>query len=214
MADTTAPDTQTDAELQQIRDRLTRTSRKLCGMETSLRNLRRKHDMILRELRLSSSAERERAEAGGGVITRMMDQIMEIRDIFDIIRTTFQEIYANENKIAERLISFHEGIISNHEKLFFRLERFRILAQLGELDSKLLTLRFNGIRIPADLGNDVLHLRSTILTSKDIPVEELQESSLELFRRFADCIEEAIEGMCYQPGTREILESMREVSWM
>jgi len=52
------------------------------------------------------------------------------------------------------------------------------------------------------------------LTSKEVDIEELQESSINLFKKFAESIENAIENMSYKPETKEILESMREVSWM
>ena len=148
------------------------------------------------------------------MISKIMDYIVDIKDILDIMKTTFQEIYSNENKIAERFIRFEETIIKTHDRMFTLMERYRILAQLGELDSKILTLKFNGIPIDQSLPNDVLKLRSSILTSKEVDIEEMQESSINLFKKFAESIENAIENMSYKPETKEILESMREVSWM
>ncbi len=208
------PNKLTDSQVKKIKDRLSHTSRKLNGMETSLKNIKKKHDLVLKELRLSSKAQRDYAEAEGGVISKIMDYIVDIKDILDIMKTTFQEIYNNENKIAERFIRFEETIIKTHDRMFSLMERYRILAQLGELDSKILTLKFNGIPIDQSLPNDVLKLRSSILTSKEVDIEELQESSINLFKKFAESIENAIENMSYKPETKEILESMREVSWM
>lgn len=214
MASIQGSGTLTHVQIKKIRDRLTHTSRKLTGMETSLKNIKQKHELVLRELRLSSKAQRDCAEAEGGVISKMMDYIVDIKDILEIMKTTFQEIYNNENKIAERFILFEGAIIKIHERMFDVMERYRILGQLGELDSKILTLKFNGIPIDQSIPNGVLKLRSSILTDKDISVETIQESSIDLFSKFAESIENAIESMSYKPETKGILESMREVSWM
>ncbi len=214
MPEAKALGTMTDAEVRKIRERLTSTSRKLTGMETSLRNIKKKHEVVLRELRLSSKAQRDCAQTEGGVISQIMDYIVDIKDILEIMKTTFQEIYSNENKIAERFIMFEETIIKTHDRMFSQMEKYRILAQLGELDSKILTLKFNGIPIAQDIPNDVLKLRSTILTDKDVSIENLQQSSIDLFRKFAESIESAIDNMSYKQETKQILESMREVSWM
>ena len=204
----------TDAEVRKIRERLTNTNQKLSDMEVSLGNIKKKHELVLHELRLSSKAQRECAEAEGGVISKIMNYIVDIKDVLDIMKTTFQEIYSNETKISERLIMFEETIIKTHERMFTQMERYRILAQLGELDTKILTLKFNGIPIDQGIPNDILKLRSAILTDTDASIDDLQQSSIDLFRKFAESIENAIESMSYKPETKEILESMREVSWM
>jgi hypothetical protein len=206
--------TLSDAEVRKIRERLTSTSRKLSGMETSLKAMKERHELVLRELRLSSKQERENAQTEGGVISQIMDYIMDIKDILEMMKTTIQEVYGNENRIAEGFIKFEETNIRTQEKFFTRMESYRILAQLGELDSKILTLKFNGIPIDQTIPNKIMKLRSSILTEKDISIEDLQQSSIDLFRMFAESIEHAIDNMSYKPETKEILESMREVSWM
>ena len=214
MADPPKAENLTDAQVKKIRERLTHTSRKLSGMESSLRNIKEKHELVLRELRLSSKAQRDLAEIEGGVISRIMDYIVDIKDILEIMKTTFQEIYENESKIAESFIRTEDTIFKTNNRIFELMERYRILAQLGELDSKILILKFNGVPIDQSIANDILKLRSTILTDKDIGIEDLQESYIGLFRKFAESIEKAIESMSYKQETKKILESMREVSWM
>jgi len=183
-------------------------------METSLKNIKEKHDLVLRELRLSSKAQRDLAEMEGGVISRIMDYIVDIKDILEIMKTTFHEIYENESKIAESFIRTEDTIFKTNNRIFELMERYRILAQIGELDSKILILKFNGVLIDQSIDNNVMKLRSTILTDKDISIEDLQESYIDLFKKFAESIENAIESMSYRQETKEILESMREVSWM
>lgn len=214
MASSSSADALTPAQVKRMKERLSQTNRKLAGLEASLKAMKEKHELVLRELQLSSKAQRKQAESEGGVISKLMDYIIDIKDILEMMKSTFQEIYKNENKIAERMIEIEQIIIESSERRFEVTERYRILAQLGELDSKILTLKFNGIPINQSLPNEILNLRSSILTNKDIPLKELQEGSLGLFDKFAEEIERAIENMSYKPETKEILESMREVSWM
>jgi len=204
----------TPAQVKKMRERLNHTSRKLTGLETSLKNIKEKHTVVLKELRLSSKAQREFAETEGGIISKIMDYIVDIKDILEIMKSTFQEIYRNENKIAEKMIQFEQTIVKTNERIFEVMERYRIFAQLGELDSKILTLKFNGVPIDQSLPNEILKLRSSILTDNEIDVRKLQKDSLNLFRKFAESIEQAIESMSYKQETKKILESMREVAWM
>jgi len=204
----------TPAEVKKIRERLTHSSRKLVGLESSLKAMKEKHELVLRELRLSSKAQREYASMEGGVISKIMDYILDIKEILEIMRTTFQEVYRNENTIADNLLEFEQTILRTNDRLFDQMERYRILGQLGELDTKILTLRFNGIAVDQTLSNRILKVRSSILTEKKIELDELQNESIGLFRDFAENIEKAIDDMAYKPETKELLQSMREVSWM
>lgn len=204
----------TPAEVKKIRERLTHSSRKLVGLESSLKAMKEKHELVLRELRLSSKAQREYASMEGGVISKIMDYILDIKEILEIMRTTFQEVYRNENTIADNLIEFEQTILKTNDRLFDQMERYRILSQLGELDTKILTLRFNGIDVDQTLSNRILKVRSSILTEKEVELPDLQNESIGLFRDFAKNIEKAIADMAYKPETKELLQSMREVSWM
>ncbi len=213
----TSPDhasEQSTDQLKKLRERINRSSRKLAGMERSLKNLKNQHELVLRELDLTTSGQREEAEVKGGVITRIMDYIIEIKDILEIMKTTILSLSDSEDLMAGKCIQFEDALLKSNETIMETIERYRILSQLGELDTKILSLKFNGIPIHPKISREVLKLRSSILTEEVIPVEELQERSLKLFRAFANNIESAIETASYQPEKRKILESMREVSWM
>ncbi|MCK4613611.1 MAG: hypothetical protein KAU14_02310 [Thermoplasmata archaeon] len=214
MTSSTQTQAVTPAQVKKLRERLNRTTRKLACIERSLKGMKERHELLLKELRLSTKAQREDARAEGGIITKFMGYIVDIKDILEIMKTTFQGLSNNDNIMGKKLIQFQEAFMKSNEKIMDTIERYRILSQLGELDSKILTLKFNGVPIDPNIPNGVLGLRSMILTEKKIPVQELQERSLKLFRQFAENIESAIESMSYKLETREILESMREVSWM
>lgn len=202
------------AELRRLKERLTRNSRKIAGMDRRIQKLRDEQTIILKELRLGTRKERERASREGSVLTKMMSYIVDIKDILVVMKNTFFEIYSNESKLVERAELLHELMVKRDEKITETMEKYRILSHLGELDSKILALRLAGVDIDEDISRDLTELRSVILSGEDIPLNDIQKRSVEIFNRFSDNLDRAIDSMSYKGETREILESMREVAWM
>ncbi len=204
----------TPSELEKLKNRLTRNSRKVAGMERRMQRLRNEQTLILKELRLSTKKDRERAAKEGSVFTKMMSYIVDIKDILVVMKNTFFEIYNNESKLVERAELLHELMVKSDEKITETMEKYRVLSHLGELDTKILALKLAGVTIDEAISHDLTELRSSIMSGENISLEEVQKRSVELFNRFADNLDRAIDSMSYKGETKEILESMREVAWM
>jgi len=102
----------------------------------------------------------------------------------------------------------------NNREISNTMERYRILAQLGELDAKVLAFSLNNFSINPTIQEKIVALRRKLLLEKDSPLEEVQKEFITIFNLFADDVENMMESDQYPQVAKDIILNMREVSWM
>jgi len=118
-------------------------------------------------------------------------------------------------KLAEHLNKFRKIVGDRYNNQTITIEKYRILSQLGEMDSKVLTLLLNGVSFEAEFLEEISTLRRAILSDEKTDVTELQERFNKLYKRFADIFEDSARQLAsYQKEAKKFIQNMRDVAWM
>ncbi len=102
----------------------------------------------------------------------------------------------------------------NNKEILTTIEKYRILAQLGELDSKVLAFTLNNLTVNPTIQGKILALRRRLLLEREAPLDEIQEEFIGIFNLFADDVENMMETGQYPEEAKEFILNLREVSWM
>ncbi len=121
----------------------------------------------------------------------------------------------NMATLTDFIQQFKKVMVERSNKQTLTMERYRILSHLGEMDSKVLALLFNGVPFENDFLEEISELRRIILSDENVKVEEIQKRFNRIFKEFADIFENSAKNLShYQKETKKIIQNMRDVIWM
>jgi len=190
-------------------------------MEKSLPKLKKQKstaseelEQLINKLR-SEENELHHVRPDGEAILESLEFIRSFINSLAGYTESVKRLQKNLSHLNGYLEGFKKVFVERHTKQTITMEKYRILAQLGEMDSKVLTLLMNGVKFENPFLDEMSTLRKAILSGEDIEVNDLQKRFNRLYREFADIFEDSSRQLArYHKDAKKIVQNLRDVVWM